>query len=85
MESKLYHCWYSAQQAELPSVAINQYRLTTGEIVTVTKISQSEKCPNFWPDCEYLGQTMYPDGHVKTVRKPEQFDIPGMGGRVRGA
>ena len=72
MESKAYHCWFSKQQSQLPSVAINQYRLTTGEIVFVTELSQSEKCPNNWPDAVYLGQTMYPGGFVKHVRLPER-------------
>lgn len=75
MGNRIYHCWYSQEQANLPGVAINQYRLTTGELVTVTEVSETPKCPNLWPDCQYLGETEYPGGFVKHIRKPNEEGI----------
>lgn len=80
MESKLYHCWYSAQQAEHPSVAINQYRLTTGETATVTQLGETEKCPALWDDMIYLGQTFFPDGFVGVAKKAK--DLYEMKGKL---
>jgi hypothetical protein len=59
--------WYSAAQAAMPNVWLNEWARPDGKPVTVTSVSETEEDRPKWDDTQFVGMVVR---HLRPLRRP---------------